>query len=161
MAADSGAGVGGGGFDWVTVGVAVIGVVGALLQRRRQADPRGDLRRDLELWEKMPESDARSELLAYVERRVQGLVADERRRRSPFGITLGAVLLASGVWLTVAAAQAGGAWRLAWVLTLPLAITGLAGAMTDLRKVERDDRGREVREVDVRQDREPAPRPRD
>ncbi|MFD8267013.1 MULTISPECIES: hypothetical protein [Streptomyces althioticus group] len=134
--------------DWgplASVAVAVVGVGGVMIERRRR-EPRGRdrIKTDLELLSLLPtDSELVPEFRAHIEDSIRQIIkGEDEKRRDPFGIALASVFILIAVALVTASVLNGG-WY--WWLTVPGAVTGIfgiAGLAQDATKRTRDERGR-------------------
>lgn len=138
--------------DWSEVlapGITTIGVVAAaaLTRNRGGTDHRAELKADLEILDALPsESPAREALLADIERRIVGSSTADTKRRDPAGVALGFFFLGLAIWLAVLAVNASGALHGIFLgCAIAVGALGIYGVGADLRKVERDAKGRPIR----------------
>jgi hypothetical protein len=144
------------------IAIAVLGVLAAWVQTRRNVGGgRDQLRRDVKLYNSLPEeSTSRAELLAHIDKQILRLIGNEEElARDPAGIFLAVVILAGAGALSYAAVDLGSIW---WILLGPagfLAILGSVGLGQDLPRRKRDERGRKVADKGERVDAGATQRP--
>lgn len=126
--------------------MAVIGVAGAYVQTRRRATPREQIKSDLDIYKALPDnSGARSDLLTRIDEQIIDLIEREKQTSRDYkGVTVGVILLATGVWATLLVVSVGGAWSWFYIATGFLTLLGLYGSIDSLRLVRRDERGNRI-----------------
>src|SRR3954447_11492863 len=100
---------------WIPAIVAVLGLLGIVLQQWRQRPVlRDQVKSDLEIWSALPEdSSVRTDLLNDIDSRVRRLLKDENElKRDPSGMTLGALMVGLFGWLGWEVWTFGGLYRL-------------------------------------------------
>jgi len=129
------------------IAVALIGAAGTVVQSRRRAGARDQIRSDIEIYESLPEaSTVRADLLGRIDEQIRALISSERElTRDRSGVVLSCILIAAGGWTTYIATVAGGSWRWFLVGTLLLGVIGLFGFAESVQKVRRDDKGNKVK----------------
>ena len=133
---------------WTPLLVAVIGLLGILVQQWRQRPVlRDQVKSDLEIWNALPgDSSVREDLLADIDYRVRRLLKDESElRRDPSGMTLGVLMVVLFAWLSWWVWTLGGSYRFLELATIPLLIFGAFGFVESALKASRDERGRRQR----------------
>jgi hypothetical protein len=130
--------------------IAVLGVVAAWVQtRRNQGGGRDQVRRDVELFNILPqESTSRNELLVHIDGQITRLVRSEQElTRDPSGVVLAIFIMLVAIALTVTAFREGGYWWLLFVPAFFFGILGSVGLGQDLPLRKRDERGRIIKEA--------------
>jgi uncharacterized membrane protein HdeD (DUF308 family) len=93
-----------------------------------------------------PESNGRTKLQEHIDASIARLIEDEdERRRDAFGMTLGLIFLALGVWVASFPVRSDGS-SLWWLLAIPLMVIGLIGFVQDSTPKKRNEQGRIIRE---------------
>ncbi|MFJ3494838.1 hypothetical protein ACIPPJ_14750 [Streptomyces sp. NPDC086091] len=138
--------------DWgafASVGVAVVGVGGVMIERRRR-EPRGRerIKTDLELLELLPQDSSVIPVLrSHIEDSIKQIIeVEDKKRRDPAGVVLAIAFILIAASLFAASFINGGLY---WWLTVPGAVTGifgLVGLAQDATKRNRDERGRPIAE---------------
>jgi hypothetical protein len=121
---------------------AVVVALEVLRVRLGRGGRRAELKQDLEILSLLPEgSETRDHLKAHVDRVVMGLINDEaEKRRDPYGVFLGLVFLALGVWVGTLGS------RLWLALAGFLALLGVLALWQNAIPRRRDERGRIIEE---------------
>lgn len=127
--------------------IAVIGAAGLLIAAfvsvpRIVRDIRWSIERDLSIYKALPpESEAKTKLLAKIDREIAALDMHDQRRRYPMGIGLGVAFLLmalAGAWWIVTVS--GWWWWLSPIAGFALLI-GIVGLAQGIPKRLRDEKG--------------------
>lgn len=105
---------------------------------------RNRIKSDLEIMERLPDGLSKRRLEQHINEQVDALITSTReKRRDPFGIVLGLILLGLGVWLIALGVTGSNLWFLPAFVLL---IFGIAGVSLDAVPRRRDERGRIIAE---------------
>jgi len=128
------------------VSSAAVLVTAWLQARRGRGGKISDLKQDLEVYQLLPEeSTSRSILLLHIDSRIQATVHEsELLRRDPAGVIIAITLMVVALAFMYLTFARGGWWWASLPVSVAVAILGVYGFIQDLKKLERDDKGRRI-----------------
>lgn len=110
---------------------------------------RSDIGKDIEIYNALPDSSsAKKKLLENIDLRIkQSIVNETQKRRDPLGIILGLTLFAAGAYFSWFTVENGGWWWLLFPVAVIICIVGIVGFFQDIKKTERNEKGRPIKKV--------------
>lgn len=135
-------------FEAVVGGITTLLAAIAARTSFRLNGSRRRLARDLDLHDRLPDSSGMKAILAeLIDKQVEQLISDESiKRRNPFGVVLSLVFMIAGGGLAYLAVRSDSWVGVSlWIVAGIVFGLGISGFVIDVRRVERDDRGRPIR----------------